>query len=313
MATGAQMLPAAGARRRGSVRDRRLAIAGYLWISPWLVGFVVFYLGPTIASLVLSFTRYDIMSPPVWIGLHNFIYAFTQDPQFWNSIGRTTVFAIEYVPIGVVISLGLALLLTMRYRGTSIFRTLFFLPGLTPIVASVLIWQWIFDTQVGPLNYLLNQIGINGPGWFGSTVWALPATVIIALWGSVGANKMVIFIAALQGVPQDFYDAAEVDGAGRLQRLWHITVPMISPATYFNLVLTTIAAMKVFEIAFLTTNGGPDYATWFYMLQLYQVAFQNFDMGYASALAWIFFVIVIVLTYFQMRWSETWVHYEGGE
>ena len=312
MATSAKAFPAANLRR-GSARDRRRAISGYLWISPWIIGFVVFYLGPTVASFVLSFTQYNIMSPPVWIGLQNFVYAFTQDPQFWNSLLKSVTFAVESVPTGMVISLGLALLLTMRYRGTSIFRTLFFLPGLTPIVAAVLIWQWIFDTQVGPINYVLGQIGINGPGWFGSTIWALPAMVIIALWGNVGANRMVIFIASLQGVPQELYDAAEVDGAGRFQRFWNVTVPMISPATYFNLVLATIAALKVFEVAFLTTNGGPDYATWFYMLQLYQVAFQNFDMGYASALAWIFFVVVIGLTYLQVRWSETWVHYEGGD
>jgi multiple sugar transport system permease protein len=310
---GRRALRAAGLRRPGSVRARRRALAGYLWISPWAIGFLVFYLGPTLVSFGLSFTRYNVMSPPVWLGLENYIYAFTQDPQFWNSLEKSFTFAVGSVPAGVLISLGLALLLTMRHRGTSVFRTLFFLPGLTPVVAAVLIWQWIFDTQVGPANYVLDQIGLPGPGWFGSVVWALPAMIIIALWSNVGANRMVIFTAAIHGVSQELYDAAEVDGAGRLARFWHVTRPMISPATYFNLVLGTIGALKVFEFAFLTTNGGPNYATWFYMLQLYQVAFQNFDMGYASALAWIFFVVVIGLTYLQVRWSETWVHYEGGD
>ncbi|HLH72263.1 MAG TPA: sugar ABC transporter permease [Chloroflexota bacterium] len=304
---------AARQRRSGTTRDRRRAIAGYLWISPWLLGFVIFYLGPTLASLYLSFTDYNVVSPPVWIGVSNYVYAFTKDPQFWNSLVKSFTYALEYVPAGVVISLGLALLLTVRFWGTAFYRTIFFLPGLTPVVAAVLIWQWIFDPQVGPVDYVLNAVGINGPGWLGSTKWALLALVIIVLWSSVGANRMVVFIASLEGVPQELYDAAKVDGAGRFARFWHVTVPMISPATYFNLVLATIAALQVFEVAFLTTNGGPDYATWFYMLQLYQEAFVNFDMGYASALAWIFVSIVVGLTYLQVRWSESWVHYEGGD
>lgn len=303
----------AAARRPRSARARRRAILGYLWISPWIVGYLIFTLGPTLASLVLSFTQYNVVSPPAWIGLHNYVYAFTQDPHFWASIVKSVSFALESVPAGIVISLCLALLVTARHRGTSIFRTIFFMPGLTPIVAAVLIWQWLFDTQVGPVNYALNAVGIAGPGWFGSTTWALPAMVIIALWGSVGANKMVIYIASLQGVPAELYDAAKVDGAGHFQRFRNITLPMISPATYFNLVLGTIGALKVFELAFLTTQGGPSYATWFYMLQLYQTAFEDFDMGYASALAWIFLIVVIGLTYLQVRWSETWVYYEGGE
>lgn len=303
----------AAARRSFGSRDRRRAIAGYLWISPWLIGFVIFYLGPTVASVYLSFTSYNVVSPPRWVGLANYVYAFTKAPHFWVSLIRSATYALEYVPFGMLISLGLALLLTLRYKGTAIYRTIFFLPGLTPVVAAVLIWQWIFDPQVGPLNYLLNLVNINGPGWLGSTHWALPSLVIIVLWSNVGANRMVIFIASLQGVPQELLDAAKVDGAGRFARFWNVTVPMISPATYFNLVLATIAALQVFDIAFLTTNGGPDYATWFYMLQLYQSAFVNFDMGYASALAWIFVVVVIGFTYLQVRWSESWVHYEGGE
>jgi len=300
-------------RRSGTARDRRRAFAGYLWISPWLLGFVVFYLGPTVASLYLSFTSYNVVSAPQWIGVNNYIYAFTKDPQFWNSLLKSFTYAIEAVPAGVIISLGLALLLTARFWGTALYRTIFFLPGLTPIVAAVLIWQWIFDPQVGPLDYVINAAGGTGPGWLGSTKWALFALVIIILWSSVGANRMVIFIASLEGVPQELYDAAKVDGAGHFARFWHVTVPLISPSTYFNLVLATIASLQVFEVAFLTTNGGPDYATWFYMLQLYQSAFVNFDMGYASALAWIFVVLVVSLTYLQIRWSESWVHYEGGD
>jgi multiple sugar transport system permease protein len=296
--------------RRGSARARRRAIAGFLWISPWLAGFLLFFLGPTIASVYFSFTQYNVISPPLFIGLQNYADALTRDPDFWTALLRTSEYVVLAAPVGVVISLALALLLNARRRGTAIFRTFYFLPGLTPIVAAVLLWRWVFDTQVGPLNYGLQQLGIPGPGWFGSAVWALPAMVIIALWGNVGANRMVVFLAGLQGVPQDLYEAAEVDGAGRLARFWHITLPMISPTTYFNLVIGMIAAFKVFELSFLTTDGGPNYATWFYMLKLYHTAFEDFDMGYASALAWIFVVIILGLTYLQIRWSETWVHYE---
>jgi multiple sugar transport system permease protein len=301
-----------GRRAGSSPRARRRAIAGYLWISPWLVGFLVFVLGPTLASFYLSFTRYNVISAPRFIGLENYIYALTRDPHFWDSILRTSYYVVLAAPVGVLISLGLALLLNAGRKGTTFYRTLFFLPGLTPVVASVLLWRWIFDTQIGPLNYLLESVGIPGPGWFGSSIWALPAMVIIALWASVGANRMVVFLAGLQGVPQELYEAAEVDGAGRLQRFWNITRPMISPTTFFNVVIGMIAAFKVFELAFLTTQGGPNYATWFYMLQLYRTAFEDFDMGYASALAWIFLLIILALTYAQIRWSDTWVYYEGS-
>lgn len=297
-------------RPQTSRRARQRALVGYLWISPWLVGFLVFFLGPTLTSLYLSFTRYNVISPAQFLGLNNYLYAFTQDPDFWSAILRTSEYVLLAAPVGVVLSLLLALLLNLRRAGTSLFRTFYFLPGLTPIVAAILLWRWVFDTQTGPLNYLLDQVGIPGPGWFGSTTWALPAMVIIALWGNVGANRMIVFLAGLQGVPQDLYEAAEVDGAGRFARFWHITLPMISPTTFFNIVIGMIAAFKVFEVSFLTTQGGPNYATWFYMLKLYHTAFESFDMGYASALAWIFVVILLALTYFQLRWSETWVHYE---
>jgi multiple sugar transport system permease protein len=291
-------------------RARRRALAGYLWISPWLAGFVVFFLGPTLASLYLSFTRYNVVSPAQFLGVTNYVYALTQDPDFWSAILRTSEYVLLAAPVGVVISLLLAMLLNVRRVGTTLFRTFFFLPGLTPIVAAVLLWRWIFDPQTGPLNSLLGSVGIIGPGWFGSTTWALPAMVIIALWGNVGANRMIVFLAGLQGVPQELYEAAEVDGVGRFGRFWYITLPLISPTTFFNVVIGMIAAFKVFEVSFLTTQGGPNYATWFYMLKLYHTAFESFDMGYASALAWIFVLILLALTYLQLRWSESWVHYE---
>jgi multiple sugar transport system permease protein len=292
-------------------RSRRRAIVGYLMVSPWLVGFLAFTLGPMVASLALSLTKYDIITSPQFIGVQNYVYAATKDAQFGPSLLRTFYYVGVSVPIGVTASLGAALLLNQGKKGTTTYRTLFFLPSLTPIVAAALLWQWIYHPQFGPLNYLLGLVGIKGPGWLGSPEWALPAMIIVALWAGIGSNRMVIFLAGLQGVPQELYEAAEVDGASRWSKFLNITLPMISPTVFFNLVLAIISALKVFEVAFLTTNGGPNYATWFYMLHLYNAAFRDFDMGYASALAWVLFVITAGLTYVQVRGSGRWVYYEA--
>jgi multiple sugar transport system permease protein len=180
-----------------------------------------------------------------------------------------------------------------------------------PIVAATVIWAWIFHPQVGLLNYLLSLVGIVGPGWLGSTEWAIPALVILALWRAAGGNTMIIFLAGLKGVPQDFYEAAELDGANAWQKFRYVTVPMISPTIFFNLVLGIIGALKVFATAFVATKGGPAFATWFYALHIYTHAFEYFQMGYAACLAWLFLVIVLCLTWVQFRASARWVHYEG--
>ena len=308
------MVVAASAQQRlWLTRSRRRAIAGYLWITPWLIGLVAFKFGPTLAAFALSFTRYDIITTPEWIGIDNYIYAFTVDPLFWRSL-RTTVYYIGVsVPIGITASLGLSLLLNMHKPGTATYRTFFFLPNLTPIVAAAMLWQWIYHPQFGPLNYLLGLVGVRPIGWLGSTEWAVPSLIIISLWFGIGGSRMVIFLAGLQSVPTELYEAAEVDGAGSWARFRHITFPMISPTVFFNLVLAIIVSLRVFETAFLTTVGGPNYATWFYMLHLYMSAFRDFDMGYASALAWILFMITLVLTLLQVKLSNRWVYYEGEE
>jgi multiple sugar transport system permease protein len=290
---------------------RRKALHGYLFISPFLVGFVVFTAYPLLASLYLSFTNFNLMSAPQWVGLQNYARAFSDDPLFWGSLWRTTEYALLIVPLGVALSLGAAMLLNQGYPGTSIFRTFFFLPSITPVIASVLIWLWILHPTLGVMNYLLSLVGIQGPAWTQSTVWALPSLVLLGLWGTVGGSRMIVFLAGLQGVPPELHEAAEIDGANAWQRFRHVTLPLISPTIFFNVVISVIGALSVFSVAYIGTQGGPAYATYFYVYHLYTNAFQYNLMGYASALAWIFLVIVLALTVVQFRLQDRWVYYAG--
>lgn len=298
--------------RRGGVA-RSEALWGWLWISPWAVGFVVFLVGPMIASFYLSLTSYDLIGPPRFVGLENYMTALTgQDELFWPSLGRTVLFVAVTVPLGVAGSLGMALLLNQTFRGIAVFRTMFYLPSLVPPVAAALIWAWMLQPSFGIVNYLLRSVGIPGPPWMTSPNWALPSVIVIALWGSLGGPRMLIFLAALQDVPQELTEAAKIDGANALQRFWNVTVPLISPVIFFNMVLGVIASFSVFTIAYIATDGGPAYATWFYVLHLFQNAFSYLRMGYASALAWILFALLLAFTFTQFRLARKWVHY-GGE
>ena len=292
---------------------RREAVEGYVCLAPWAFGFAVFIAGPIDYSLYLSLTDSDVLSPPKFVGLANYERAFFGDDLFWSSLARTFYYAVLVVPLGVVGSLLAALLLNQRLAATNIYRTLYFLPHLTPSVAAALLWVWVLQPDFGLVNYLLGMVGITGPAWFGSTEWAIPSLALIALWNGVGGNRMMIFLAGLQGVPQELADAAEVDGANAWQRFRHVTLPMISPTLFFNLVLGIIGALQVFTTALIATRGGPANATWFYALHIYTNAFQYFSMGYASALAWIFFVVMFAFTAVQMRVSSRWVYYAGGE
>ena len=301
-------------RSRLSPRARE-EIAGWLWTSPWLLGFFLFVFGPMVASLYLSFTKYAIGGTPQVIGLDNFVRALSgKDDLFWPSMGRTVEYAFVMVPIGIGLSLLAALLLNQGLKGTSVFRTLFFLPSLTPVVAAAVIWRWLYQPDFGAINWLLWQMGVDeGPRWLTSPSQALPSLMLIALWASVGGGAMVIFLAGLQSVPRELHDAAAIDGANAWQRFRNVTLPLITPTIFFNLVIGIIAALKVFALAVLATQGGPNYATWFFNLHLYNNAFQFFEMGYASALAWIFFLLVVTLTFLNVRWSRSWVYYEGEE
>ncbi|HLH72590.1 MAG TPA: sugar ABC transporter permease [Chloroflexota bacterium] len=289
------------------------ALWGYIFLSPWLVGLVVFIVGPIIASFYLSFTDYQVMSPPNWVGLANYEKAFTGDNLFWPSIWVTLKYALVVVPVGLLGSLLLAMALNQGKRGTYSFRTIFYLPSLVPAVALALVWTWLFHPEVGPINVALSYAGIKGPAWIADDHWALPALIIISLWSSVGGNTMLIFLAGLQGVPSALLDAAAIDGAGRWAKFRHITLPMISPTVLFNLILGVIGALKVFTLAFVATKGGPNYATWFFALHIYQQAFSYFRMGYGSALAWLFVIMLLAFTYLQLRVSQRWVYYAGGE
>jgi len=294
----------------GSPLQRNEALEGYLWISPWVIGFLIFALGPIIASAYLSFTQYKIAGSPVWIGLENYRQAFFVDKQFWPSLQRTAYYSVALVALGISLSLIAAILLNQNIKGRAFYRALYYLPSLTPVVALAILWRWLLQPQVGLVNTMLYQVGITGPGWLTDRNWAVPALIMVGLWASIGGGRMIIFLAGLQGVPKELYESAEIDGANAIQRFLRITLPMISPVIFFNLILGVIGSFSVFSVAYIATEGGPNYATWFYMLHLYYNAFSYFQMGYASALAWIFFVLIFILSFIQIKLSNRWVYYE---
>lgn len=298
---------------------RREAIQGALFISPWVIGFLAFTAYPMLASFYYSFTDYKILGSPRFIGLRNYIYAFTGapfpgrgDPLFWTALSRTVTWVAFTVPLGIFGSLLAASLLNRGIKGTALYRTCFFLPSLTPIVAASLLWAWILQPDIGVLNSLIKLFtGLKGPNWLYSLTWAMPSMMGIALWTGIGGDRMLIFLAGLQSIPRELYDAARVDGANPVQQWRHVTVPLITPALLFNLVLGVISSFRVFALAFVTTGGGPAYSTYFYALHLYTQAFSSFDMGYGATLAWILFAIVLGITLVQMKMSNRWVYYES--
>jgi multiple sugar transport system permease protein len=290
---------------------RREVVEGYIFLLPWIVGYVAFSGGPIVASAFLSLTKYNVLLPPTFIGLKNYVYALTQDDLFIPAILKTFYYAILVVPPAICLSLAIAILLNQKLIGTAFWRTMFFLPTLTPVVAAALLWRWMLNPDVGLVNYLLAMVGIQGPGWLTSIEWSVPSLALIGLWTSVGGAQMIIFLAGLQNLPQELIEAAQIDGAGAWTRFRHVTLPMVSPTIFFNLVLGIIFALRTFDVAFVATNGGPARATWFISIHIYQNAFVSFDMGYASALSWMFFLILLAATFVQIRLSGRWVFYAG--
>ncbi|HLK60565.1 MAG TPA: sugar ABC transporter permease [Chthonomonadaceae bacterium] len=282
---------------------------GYAFISPWIIGFLVFTLYPFLASFYFAFTRYDIVSPPHWVGMTNYRMLFTTDPQFWKALGVTFRFAACAVPLGVVLGVGLALLLNLNLRGMSLFRTIFYLPSIVPTIATAFVFLWILNPEIGLVNRLLKNFGIEGPAWLQDTAWAPWSLVLMSLWGVGGS--MVIYLAGLKDIPTHLYEAAIIDGASPFQRLRHITLPMLTPVIFFNVVMGVIGAFQYFTEAYVMTRGGPEDSTLFYALYLFQRAWRYLDMGYASAMAWILFLVVMVLTSLIFRSQRRWVHYEG--
>lgn len=282
---------------------------GYAFISPWLIGFTVFTAGPFLISIYLSFTRYDIVSPPELIGVANYHKLLFDDPLFWKSLWITLKYAFVAVPVGIVFGVGLALLLNLDLRGISVYRTVFYIPAIVPVVATSVVFVWILNPQIGLLNGLLRNLGIIGPAWLQDTRWAFWSLVFMSLW-AVGGS-MIIYLAGLKDVPVSLYEAAIIDGASAWQRTRHVTLPMITPVIFFNLIMGVIGSFQYFTQAYIMTQGGPEDSTHFYALYLFNRAWRYLDMGYASAMAWILFVIVMTLTIVIFRSHHRWVHYGG--
>lgn len=283
--------------------------AGWIFASPWLLGFLLFTVGPMLASAVFAFTEYDVLTSPRWVGWANFDRALTDDPKVWQAVRVTTIYAGASVPLQILFGLAVALLLNARIRGLQFYRTVYYLPSVLSGVAVALLWRWIYAPTFGLINSFLAEFGIAGPGWLGDRDWALVSMIGMSLW-HVGGG-IVIYLAGLQGVPTELYEAARVDGAGRWASFWHITLPMITPVLFYNLVIGIITALQIFTQALIMTNGGPHDATLFIVLYLYRNAFQFFKMGYASVLAWILFTYILVLTLLVYRSSGFWVFYAG--
>jgi multiple sugar transport system permease protein len=282
-------------------------LVGYAFISPWLIGFLVFTLAPFVSSIWLSFTRYDIMSPPQWIGTANYERLFTDDPLFWQAWSVTLKYAAVAIPLGIFVGVALALLLNANIRGIAVYRTIFFLPSIVPAVASSVVFIWILNPQIGLVNGILKHFGIVGPAWLADTKWAFSSLVLMSLWGVGGS--MVIYLAGLKDIPVHLYEAATLDGANPWQRMRRITLPMLTPVIFFNLVMGVIGAFQYFTQAFIVTQGGPEDSTLFYALYLFNRSWRYFDMGYASAMAWILFLVIMVCTALLFKTQRRWVHY----
>lgn len=285
------------------------SLLGWAMASPWLVGFIIFTAGPMMASLWLAGTNWDLLSSPEWIGLANFQKMIWEDELPLHALRITVLYALMALPLHLLFGVSLAMLLNTNIRGLAILRTIYYLPAILAGVAVALLWRWIFSAEFGLLNLALSWVGIQGPAWLADRTWVLPSFVVMSLW-SVGGS-MVIYLAGLQAIPTDLYEAAEIDGANWLHRILNITLPMLSPVIFFQLVMGIIQAMQIFTQAFIMTNGGPANASLFYMLYLYRQAFQFFNMGYASALAWILFLCILLLTLLIFRTASTWVYYEA--
>ena len=282
---------------------------GWLMASPWIIGFVIFTAGPMIASLWLAGTSWDLLTPPQWVGLANFQTMLWEDELPLHAMRITVLYAVMALPLHLFFGVSLAMLLNTKIRGLAILRTIYYLPAILAGVAVALLWRWIFSPDFGLLNLALSQIGIQGPAWLSDRTWVLPSFVLMSLWGVGGS--MVIYLAGLQGIPTDLYEAADMDGANWFRRIINITLPMLSPVIFFQLIMGIIHAMQIFTQAFIMTNGGPANASLFYMLYLYRQAFQYFNMGYASALAWVLFVCILLLTLLIFRTASSWVYYEA--
>ena len=288
---------------------RKEEIAGFLFISPWIIGFLAFTAGPMFISAYLSLTQADFMTPTIFVGLDNYRRILSSDALFTKSLVNTVYYSFISVPLGLTVGLLIALLLNAEYAGVRALRTVYYLPSVVSGVAVALLWNWLLNPQFGLINAGLIAIGIQGPKWLFSEEWAKPALILMSLWGAGG--NMMIFLAGLRGVPQELYEAAALDGAGAFAKFLRITLPMVTPTLFFTLVTGIIGSFQVFTAAFIMTAGGPNNATLMYVLNLYNQAFMKYHFGYASALAWVLLFIILVLTLVVFRSSALWVYYEA--
>lgn len=296
-------------KKRPRSLKQKEALAFYLCISPWIIGFILFYIGPVIASFYFSLTNWDLLTTPKFIGADNYIKIFTRDPLFLQSLKVTLIYTFTYVPLDLILGLLIALLLNRPIRGIGIFRTIFYLPSVLTGVAYVVMWMWIFHPKVGLINTLLHLVGINGPRWLLDPKYALAALVLMSIF-QVG-RSMVIYLAGLQDVPKELHEAASIDGANAWSRFWKITLPLLTPSILFNLIFGMIMTFQSFTNVYIATSGGPLDSTLFYVLYLYRKAFDLLEMGYASALAWILFLMVLILTIVIFKTSGKWVFYRA--
>lgn len=295
-------------KRKVSKNVVREAIEGYLFVLPLLIGLLFFTVWPVFQSLLISFCKYNIITSPKFIGTKNYVELF-HDPLFWQSLKVTVIYSIVSVPLGLGAGLLVALLMNQKVKGIAIFRTIYYLPAVVSGVAVSLLWMWIFNPDYGLANVALKSVGIPAQQWLNSPKTSLTSLIIMSLWGIGGG--MVIYLAGLQGVPQQLYEAAEIDGANSFQQFRHVTIPMLTPVIFYNLVMGIIGSFQVFTQAFVMTSGGPVNSTLFYVLYLFRQAFNYFHMGYASAMAWVLFAIILVLTMLVFKSSGAWVYYEG--
>ncbi|WP_026487287.1 carbohydrate ABC transporter permease [Caldanaerobius polysaccharolyticus] len=296
-------------RRKKSNLERMETTQFYVYISPWLLGFLIFTLYPIVYSLVLVFTDTDITGHGKFIGFNNIIKAFSKDPLFYKALENTIYYAFVFVPLSLIFAFLIALLLNQKLKGIGIFRTCFYIPYITSGIAVTMLWGWLFNHDVGLINYILSIFGIKGPNWLSDEKWAMPAIIIMSLW-SIG-NSIIITLAGLQDIPTQLYESAEIDGANRFVIVTKITLPLITPTLFFNLIIGVIGAFQIFMQPYVLTQGGPNYATYTYVLHLYNYAFRYYEVGYASTLAWVLFIIVMILTLIINYTSKRWVYYEN--
>jgi multiple sugar transport system permease protein len=282
----------------------------YLFISPWLIGFVLFYAGPIIASFFISFTEWPMLRSPTWVGLDNYARILGSDRLFRKALFNTAYYVFFSVPLQIMLALILAMLLNQKVKFMPLFRTLFYIPSLITGVSVAVVWSWLLNPQFGLINHFLALFGVAGPDWLFDTKWAMPAMILMSLWGVGGS--MVIYLAGLQGIPEHLYEAVEIDGGGWWAKFRHVTVPMMTPTIFFNLIMGVIGSFQTFAQFYIMTRGGPANATLTYVLHLYQVAFEDFKMGYASGLAWILFLILVMITLIQFWGARHWVYYEAA-